>query len=133
MAERVTLSAETAVVSAWIDDLASALSGLPKPPEGLVDLIFDAFEALVELRGVDVDAGAAAAAGQLTVALEPTELGRRLVAALRAGNGDLGAIQVELERHVNASAGGVEPPPGDGESPGPSSDGPGDGPGGRDA
>lgn len=105
----LTLKADTEAFCAALAELGDLISSAPeivsKDLLGLDDLVGE----LVRIRS---DGSPTASANELTVTLEPTDLLRRLVAALRAGDFDNGVFDDcrELIAHNSSSVGCVEPP-----------------------
>lgn len=106
---------ESAAFEALTERLAEALD---RPANDIGGL-------LLQLSGVCVDTGAAAATGEATFRLELTPEGLGLMAALRAGQRELHAVNVRLE-HILSSSVGFERSTVGTESPGSSNGGPGD-------
>lgn len=89
----VRLNLESTAAQAMLNDLAALQDRLPAQ---LANLILDQPQLLVQFGGVERDRSAASGADVLALSLEPTDLALRLVAALRARDGDLDVIGAEI-------------------------------------
>ena len=89
MADIKLLAQGAAAITSLADDVAAAIAEteLPEPAREALQRFFNLPDLAQKLLRIEADAGPAGA-GDLTVALHPTDLFRMLPAAIRAGDID---------------------------------------------
>jgi len=92
MAARIRIACDASALAPVLADLKALLEPSPQPGSQLRELVLDLLDDPEQLVRFDIDRSAASA-GELRVALQPSNRLLDLVAALRAGNWDLHGVQ----------------------------------------